>query len=154
MTTTTVAFIGVFSLLGQQAGFRPLEPTLTPIFITSEPDRGPAFLIECVNDTGKPVSSGSDVWPLRHSAIRLDGRVLADPGGGRIGPGVAVTVEPGATWRGFIELWQGNPTVSRAVTFGAMVRAPFRIPLDPGRHTIAVRCGQQWSNDVAFFVER
>lgn len=154
MTATTVSLIGVFSLLVQQDGSQPRAPTLTPIFISSVPDRGPAFLIECVNDTGSPVSSGSDVWPLTESAIRLNGRVLPEPGGGRIGPGLTVTVEPGATWRGFIELWQGSPTVSRAVTFGAMVRAAFRIPLDSGRHTIAVRCGQQWSNDVVFFLEK
>jgi hypothetical protein len=149
-----LALIGVFSLLAQQAGSQPREPTLTPIFITSEPGRGPAFMIECVNNTGSPVSSGSDVWPLTHSAIRLDGRVLPEPGGGRIGPGLTVTVEPGATWRGFIELWQGQLTVSRAVAFGAMVRKPFMISLDAGRHTIGVRCGQQWSNDVVFYLEK
>lgn len=154
MTTTTVALLGLFSLLGQRAVSQAPAPVLTPVFITSEPARGPAFLIDCVNDTGGPVSSGSEVWPLTHSAIRLDGRVLPEPGGGRIGPGLTMTVEPGATWRGFIELWQGQPTLSRAVTFGALVRAPLRIPLDPGRHTIAVRCGQQWSDDVTFFVEK
>jgi len=51
-------------------------------------------------------------------------------------------------------LWQGRPTVSRAVVFGAMVRAPLSIPLDSGRHTIAVRCNQQWSNDLIFFLEK
>lgn len=132
----------------------PSLPVVTPIFITFEPGRGPAFLIECVNDTGKPVSSASDVWPLRYSAFRIDQRVVPDPGEGRIGPGLTMTVEPGATWRGFIELWQATQTVSRAVTFGALARAPFSIPLQPGRHTIAVRCGERWSDDVAFYVEK
>lgn len=126
--------------------------TITPMFM-SEPGRGPAFLIDCVNTTGRTTSSGSDVWPLTLSAIRLDGRVLVDEGG-RMGPGLSTPVKSGDTWRGIVELWQAPQGVSRAVAFGAMVRAPFLLPIDAGRHTIAVRCAGEWSDDVAFFVEK
>jgi HEAT repeat protein len=93
------------------------------------------------------------MWPLNKSAIRLDGRNLTDEGG-RIGPGLTRPVPPGQTWRGIIELWQVQQTTSRAVAFDAMVRSPFLLPLEPGRHTIAVRCAEQWSGDVVFFLEK
>ena len=136
-----------------QAQSRSPKPTLTPMFISDEPGRSPAFVVECTNTTGQTQSSGSHVWPLTQNAIRLDGENVRDEGG-RIGPGLTLSVQPGETWRGIIELWQMPVSVSRAVVFGAMVRAPFRVALTPGRHTIAVRCDDRWSDDMVFFVEK
>ena len=152
------AAIFAFVLQGVDLGAQRPEalspkPTLTPMFMASSPGRGPAFLIACANTTGQTQSSGSDLWPLKRSALRLDGQVLIDEGG-TIGPGLTMEVRSGEVWRGIIELWQTPQTVSRAVAFGAMVRSPFLVPLGAGRHTLAVRCGQQWSDDATFFVEQ
>lgn len=154
MAMTAFTLVGVLASALPPSGAQGVAPTLTPIFNTSGPGRGPAFLVECVNGTGRPLSSGSDEWPLREDAIRIDGQALRDPGGGKVGPGLTVTVQPGEAWRGYIEFWQAPPGVLEAVRFGAMVRAPFDVPLAPGRHTIAIRCGQRWSGDTAFFIEK
>jgi hypothetical protein len=63
-------------------------------------------------------------------------------------------IQPGEQWRGFIELWQTGHDTSRAVAFDAMARIPFLVPMSRGRHTIAVRCGSQWSDSVVFFIEK
>ena len=110
-------------------------------------------MVECTNTTGQTQSSGSDVWPLTKNALRLDGKNLHDKGG-RVGSPLAMPVQPGETWHGIVELWQMRQGVARAVVFNAMIRAPFLLSLTSGRHTIAVRCDQQWSDDVVFFVEK
>jgi hypothetical protein len=153
MTTITGRILLCALASTAQAQSPAPKPTLIPMFISDEPGRGPAFLVECTNATGGTQSSASEVWPLTQNAIRLDGVNLRDEGG-RIGPGLTMPVQPGETWRGIIELWQMPVGVSRAVAFGAMVRAPFRLALTPGRHTIAVRCDGRWSDDVAFFLEK
>jgi hypothetical protein len=128
------------------------KPSVTPFFMSSLRVAGPAFFVACENTTGRSISSGSDVWVLSKRAIRLDGSTLSDTEG-RIGPGLAQNVEPGATWRGIIELRQAvNP--SWAVAFGALVRAPLTVPLETGRHTIAVRCAGVWSDDTPFYWEK
>src|SRR5437762_1420846 len=96
-----VALIGV---LLQPAVPAP-KAALTPFFVTDPGSQGPAFFVECVNHTSGPISSGSDVWPLSKSAIRIDGQVLIDDGG-RIGPGLMVDVPPGGKWRGILQLRQ------------------------------------------------
>jgi hypothetical protein len=154
MTVTAMILLGVLAAPPAPSQSQPTEPTLTAIFNTSEPDRGPAFLVECINSTGRRLSSGSDEWPLTERAIRIDGQVLSESGGGRIGPGLTTNVQPGQTWRGFIELFQKQQSHFKAVQFGALVRAPFLVPLEPGRHTIAVRCLERWSTDMVFFVEQ
>jgi hypothetical protein len=55
----------------------------------------------------------------------------------------------GAIWRGIMVLRQAEPRTGYAVARGALV-----VPLTPGRHTIAARCGDEWSSDVAFYWER
>jgi hypothetical protein len=150
------ALFVVLSLLGsgaRQPESLPRKPAVAPLFMTSEPGRGPAFLVSCLNLTALPHSSASDIWPLKQSALRVDGQVLDDEGG-RIGPGLTSEVRPGETWRGIIELWQTPQPISRAVAFGALVRAPFLRPLSAGKHTLAVRCGSEWSDDLVFFVEQ
>jgi hypothetical protein len=135
-----------------QAAAQTTEPTVTPYFVTNIPGAGPAFFVECRNTTSRRIPSGSDVWVLTKSAIRLDGTILSDSGG-RVGPGVTTDVTPGGPWRGIIELRQSMGP-SPAVAFGALVRAPFVVPLDAGRHTVAVRCAGNWSADVPFYWEK
>ena len=56
------------SVAGMHAQSSIVKPTLTPMFISDQPGRGPAFLVECTNTTGQTQSSGSDVWPLPRDA--------------------------------------------------------------------------------------
>jgi hypothetical protein len=129
------------------------KAALTPFFVTDPGGQGPAFFVECVNRTSGPISSGSDVWPLSKSAIRIDGQVLIDDGG-RIGPGLTMDVPPGGKWRGILQLRQSATGAFPAVAFGALVRAGMIVPLTAGEHTIAVRCGGTWSDPVRFYFEQ
>lgn len=137
------------ALLAAQAA--PL-PIVTPWFLSRNVEEGPAFLIECRNTTGAPLSSGSMFWALDQDDVRIDGTVLAPQG--RMGPGLMSEIAPGGTWRGIIELRQAEPRTGYAVALGANTRSALVVPLTPGRHTIAVRCGDEWSDDVSFYWER
>ena len=64
-----------------------------------------------------------------------------------------VDIQPGAMWRGIIELRQPASGQSVAVALGAKVRSPLYVPLSAGRHTIAVRCSDAWSDDLPFYWE-
>jgi len=134
-----------FAPQGNQPGGRP---DIAPLF--TRVDESPAFYIECKNDTGAPVSSASDRWPWAPGRLRIDGRPFVETGG-IIGPGLSVTIEPGGTWRGIIALRQSREGFSGWPQFGANVRGGRIVPLPAGRHTIAVRCGELWSADFAFF---
>lgn len=128
------------------------KPTVAPFFVTDPGAQGPSFFVECINTTSDAISSGSDVWPLSKTAIRLDGTQLIDEGG-RIGPGLTTDVPPGGKWSGILQLRQSATGSSPAVAFGALVRAEMIVPLSAGEHTIAVRCGDTWSDPVRFFFE-
>ncbi|HKV98220.1 MAG TPA: hypothetical protein VJN96_00280 [Vicinamibacterales bacterium] len=130
----------------------PILPTLTPFFMSREVEGGPAFLIECRNTTSAGISSGSEIWALARSAIRIDGTVLDEQG--RIGPGLTMDIPPGGTWRGIIELRQTAAGTSYATAFGANVRMPTVVALNAGRHAIAVRCAGLWSTDLPFYWEK
>ena len=144
----------VFAVVGQiESLAQSAAPTVVPMFMSRAADVGPAFFIECRNTTSAPESSGSLVWALTRSAVRLDGTVLEESGG-RIGPGLTMDIPPGALWRGIIELRQSTSGPSWAVALGANVRAPLTVPLSAGRHTIAVRCSGTWSDDVTFYWEK
>jgi hypothetical protein len=121
-------------------------PQVTPFFSTLA--GGPAFYIECQNDTGGTVSSGSSRWA---SQMRVDAKAVPEQGG--IGPGLTTDVDAGGMWRGIVELrpkWQGH---FPPVKFGALLRRTRPIDLTEGRHTFAVACGDAWSDDVAFYWE-
>jgi hypothetical protein len=129
-------------------------PTLAPMFMSRGVDVGPAFLVECRNTTNRAVSSGSETWVLTRSAVRIDGRVLDEPPGGRFGPGLTMDIQPGGPWRGIIELRQSTGGTSWEVALGANTRVPLVVPLNAGRHTISVRCSGVWSDDTAFYWEK
>jgi hypothetical protein len=127
-------------------------PAVTPFFVTDPGAPGPAFFVECINTTSGVLSSGSEVWPLSKSAIRLDGKRLVDEGG-RIGPGSTTDVPPRGKWSGILQLRQSRTGSSPAVAFGALVRAEMMVPLSAGEHTIAVKCGDTWSDPIRFYFE-
>lgn len=137
-------------LQGQEAG--PPAPRVIPLFMAREGEGGPAFMVECRNTTGAAISTGSLVWPLARSAMRIDGVALEDQA--TMGPGLTMAIPSGATWRGIIELRQEEPRNFFAVALGSHVRSATVVPLQAGRHTIAVRCDGVWSADVPFYWER
>jgi hypothetical protein len=147
MQETLLALSLAFSLAGTGTAQSSAKPRLIPLFSTIAD--GPAFFVECRNDAGATLSSGARQWA---SSLRLDGEVLKEEGG-RIGPGLTVDVEPGQTWRGIVVLRQSNTGDFPEVKFGAMVRTTRMVRLNQGRHTLAIRCGEMWSDDVEFFWE-
>ena len=138
------------SPLGAQAGQGPATPEIRPYF--SRVDESPAFYVECRNNTGGAVSSAAEIWPWAPGRLRLDGNVLVESGG-IIGPGLSVMIAPGGMWRGIIALRQSREGFTAPAQFGANVRGGRVVPLDSGRHTIAIRCGERWSEDYAFYWE-
>ena len=81
-------------------------PVVTPFFLSRHVEGGPAFMIECRNTTGAPVSTGAMHWALDRDDFRIDGTVLEPQA--RMGPGLMSQVPPGGTWRGIIELRQAQ----------------------------------------------
>jgi hypothetical protein len=134
-----------------QAG-PPPPPVVTPLFLSRNVEEGPAFMIECRNTTAAPVDSGSMFWATDQDDVRIDGTVLEPRG--RVGPGVTSAIPSDGTWRGIIELRQAEQRTGFAVSLGANTRGALVVPLAPGRHTIAVRCGDTWSEDLPFYWER
>ena len=137
-------------LFAPAAGAQSARPTLVPFF-HSVPGGGPAFYVECLNDTGVPISSGDRRWALSAASIRVDGKPL--PERGVIGPGLTTEIAPGEMWRGIVVLRQSGVGYFSGVRFAAHTRTAMVVPLSEGRHTVSVRCGEEWSDEVLFFWE-
>jgi hypothetical protein len=123
------------------------KPKIAPFF--DRVDGGPAFFVDCRNATGEKRSSATSVWI---QSLRLDGAKVPNSGD-LLGPGLTMDVEPGQSWRAIIALRQSFRSYFPPVRFGALVRSTRVLPLDEGRHTIAVQCGEVWSEDLEFFWE-
>jgi hypothetical protein len=149
MERVILAFALVF-LVTITAGAQSGRPRVTPFFHTFA-GAGPAFYVECANDSGMPLSSGDGRWAFSASSVRLDGKTL--PERGSIGPGLTTEIPAGDTWRGIIVLRQVGEGYLSGVRFGAHLRTSLVVPLSEGRHTLSVRCGEAWSDDVPFFWE-
>jgi len=149
-----VRFIALFSawllLLQLSTNVPTSKPTLVPFF--SRVDEAPAFFVECRNNTTTAIPSNSDVWPWASGRLRIDGQPFVDRGG-VIGPGLSSAIEPGGMWRGIYPLRQSREGYNAPTNFGANVRSGVIVPLIPGRHTIAVKCGETWSDGYAFYWE-
>jgi hypothetical protein len=144
----TVALTATFEgKTGQSPSSRPL---VAPFFSLEPEALGPAFFIECRNVTNTALSSASRDWVESRDAVRIDGLTLAESGG-IIGPGLSQPIPPGGLWRGIVELRPTPGGTSFAVALGAHVRIPLIERLKPGRHVIAVRCLEEWSDDLPFF---
>ena len=150
----SVMFLLILGTAVQTAQTTPSKPSVEPLFVSRGVDIAPAFLVGCRNTTSEPVSSGSSRWPHTESAIRVDGSVLPEPLGRRIGQGLTMYIQPGSMWQGIIELWQSPSGRGWAVALGAHTRMFINVPLSAGRHTIGVRCADVWSDDVAFYWEK
>lgn len=112
-------------------------------------DDGPAFFIECPNTSGEALSSCDERWT---EAIRIDG---AEPEPEYHMPvGLTTKVAPGEIWKGILALRQMRRTKRSyypTVKFGAMVRFTRVLTITEGKHTVAVQCGEVWSNDFTFY---
>ena len=125
-------FLLTSSLFAQQ----PSKPQISPLF-----DRlygGPAFFVECRNTSGQTL-----IW---RDSLRVDGVVVP----GSSGP-LTMGAAPGETWRGIFALRQSNRSFTSALKFGAIVKSEYGVAIREGKHTIAVRCGGVWSDDITFF---
>lgn len=151
---SSVMFLLILGTAVETAQSTPTKTTVEPLFVSRGADLAPAFLVECRNTTSEPVSSGSARWPHTESAIRVDGNVLQEPPGGRIGQGLAMDIPPGSMWRGIIELRQSPSGRGWAVALGAHTRLFINVPLSAGRHTMSVKCADVWSDEVAFYWEK
>ena len=123
------------------------RPRVTPFFSTVSD--GPAFYVECRNATRTTLSSGARQWA---SSLRLDGTVVPEEDG-RIGPGLTVDVDPDQTWRGIVVLRQSNTGYFPAPKFDAMVRMTRMVSVNEGRHTLAIKCADVWSDEIVFYWE-
>jgi hypothetical protein len=148
---SAAAFVAAL-VLGSGQPPTPAPPRIVPWFLSRNVEEGPAFLIECRNTTAAPIDSGSMFWALDQDDFRIDGIGLEPRG--RMGPGLVSEIPAGASWRGIVELRQAEPQNGYAVALGANTRSTLVVPLDAGPHTIAVRCGDVWSDDVVFYWER
>jgi hypothetical protein len=141
MRSIAVLVLFVGSLFAQD----PSKPQISAFF--DRVDDGPAFFLECSNTSGETLSSGDERWT---KAIRIDGAVEPEPSS-PIGPGLTMKVAPGETWRGILALRQSERSYFPAVKFGAMVRSARVLTITEGKHTIAVQCGEVWSDDFTFY---
>ncbi len=125
------------------------KPTVAAFF--SLTSRDPAFWVECRNAFARGISWADVGWM---NAYRIDG-ILAAPGaigGSWAGDHVA----PGDKWQGILDLRQSKERPVRSGTapiIGTYHRRSVQHPLAPGRHTIAVRCFDRWSDDFVFLWE-
>src|SRR4051812_14236989 len=124
------------------------RPGLVPAFTPRE--SGPAFVVECHNNSASAVP-----FPTIRS-IRLDGSPRELTGGivGSIigGPGERLEVAPGASHGVLFILVQdtGGVSSSPGRGLGARVRQGWRLPIDSGRHRLAVECLGEWSDEITF----
>jgi hypothetical protein len=126
------------------------KPSIVPFFSLEPEPIGPAFVIECRNVTDYPLSSASREWVVSRDAVRIDGATLTQIGG-VVGSGLSTPIPSGGIWRGILELRPLAGRTSFGVVFDANVRMPLIEPLAAGRHVIAVRCLNEWSDDFPFF---
>jgi hypothetical protein len=150
--TPCMRIFGALSLVAASVGAAAAQekPRITPVF--SSVAVGPTFLVECVNDTGRTMASNADHWAWAPNHLRIDGKPYVEAGG-VIGPGLSTDIAPMAWWRGLVTLHQERPMFSPAVVFGAHVRGGPSVRLAPGRHSVAFRCGDTWSDDYVFYWE-
>ncbi len=122
------------------------KPRISPFF--DRIDDGPAFFVECRNTTGGTVSSAHVMWA---SSLRIDSEVLPDEVHGL--PGLRTDIPPGEVWRGIVALRQSQRPFYPGPKFGALLRSTRTALLTQGKHTIAVQCGHEWSEEFSFYWE-
>jgi hypothetical protein len=120
------------------------------VALFSNVEQGPAFMLECLNTSAAAIRAPE---LIREIALRVDGKLYEHTGGlsGSFLGGIPV-FEPGQSWRVMLGLRQGSAG-TKSSDFGAVLRIPWLLPLEAGRHTIAVRCAGNWSEETEFYWE-
>ena len=130
------------------------KPLVSPLFMSRDVDRGPAFFVECRNTTGSTVSSGSELWAFTRSSVRVDGASLDEPLGGLTGPGAHDGRSPSGC---VARHYRASPVTrierERERCVGCTRESAPPCSAGRGRHTIAVRCNGVWSDDIVFYWE-
>ena len=124
------------------------KPRAVPLF--SNVEQGPAFMVECVNTSARVISV---IELIQEIALKVDGK-LYEPTGGIAGSflGDEPVFWPAERWRIMLGLRQGL-TGTKSADFAAVLRTPWLLPLQAGRHTIAFRCVGTWSEELEFYWE-
>ena len=135
----------LFLLGGCLFAQEPSKPQISAFF--DRIDDGPAIFVECLNTSGATLSSGAERWT---NALRIDGAVVPEPEL-RMPAGLTTKVAAGETWRGVLALRQSDRPYFPAVKFGAMVRSARVLAITEGKHTLAVQCGELWSDEFTFY---
>lgn len=126
----------------------PDRPHAVSLF--SNVERGPAFMLECVNPSRVAVNA---IQVIQQTALRVDGQ-LHERTGGIAGSflGDVPSFGPGQHWTMMIGLRQDS-TGTKSADFGAVLRSPWTLSLAPGRHVIEFRCQGLWTDATEFFWE-
>ena len=115
----------------------PEEPKISPFFSAKD---GWGFAIECPNDPAKPGP------PMVY--VRLDGMEEERRGGG----GSVGGVLPGQPWHFLVTIHPASPGSLSGLGFNG--HRQMVATLSPGRHTASLSCGQTWSPEMTFYVDR
>ncbi len=121
---------------------KPADVPLDSAIVLSASDGAPIFRVTCHNESREPRDRVNVI-----DAVRLDDRVF-DPGFiGSMLDGPPPPAPAGQTWDERVALLPTEPRWNGTGTFGLRT---FRVPLTPGRHTVAFRCAGQWSRVIQF----
>jgi len=124
-----------------------VRPSVIPVVGSGQ--TAPAFLLECRNASSSSLSRNDGRWIAEY---RIDGRSLSL--GGNVGSsGVPSMIAVGEVWSAIFALnGHANDTSEdpNYVAMGIFLRVSTAQQLEPGRHQIAFRCFDSWSDSVAF----
>jgi hypothetical protein len=124
-------------------------PHLVALF--SNVEQAPAFMLYCPNNSPVPVQA---IQLLEGLALRVDGVLQERTGGVRASfAGGEPFLDPGQTGRIMVGLRHAPLKGTKGPDFVATLRVPWMVPLDAGFHAVAMRCVDQWSNELAFYWE-
>ena len=124
------------------------KPRLVPLF--SYVERGPAFMLECENTSSIAVRAGDLLGRLGYRVDGVEPKTIGGFAGSFLGG--EPRLQPMESWRIMVALRQESHGTSSS-DFGARFQLLWTFPLTPGRHTLAIRCLGNWSDELEFYWE-
>ncbi|MFN8579364.1 MAG: hypothetical protein U0163_00090 [Gemmatimonadaceae bacterium] len=126
------------------------DSTRLPVWpVFSRADEGLNVMLECRNTSTAQVTSTNLGIDLRIDGARPDDGTNG-VAGGIGGSGIVHTYPPGARWRVLVGLRPPGLGM-RVLAFDADVRVAKAAVISPGRHTLEVRCADQWTEHLTFY---